>query len=58
MDRSSNRLSFAIVIGATVVGSSIVIHAGVGPNALGCSLLGVAGSLSPASLVPVSQSAF
>jgi ubiquinone biosynthesis protein len=46
MDRSSNRLSFAIVIGAIVIGSSIMVHAGVGPQLLGYPLLGVAGFLA------------
>lgn len=43
MDRSSNRLSFAIVIGAIVVGSSVVMHAGLGPRAFGYPSLGLAG---------------
>jgi ubiquinone biosynthesis protein len=41
--RSSNRLSFAIVIGAMVVGSSVMVHAAVGPQAFGYPLVGVAG---------------
>jgi ubiquinone biosynthesis protein len=43
MDRSSNRLSFAVVIAAIVIGSSVVVHAGVGPVAFGYSLLGMIG---------------
>ena len=43
MDRSSNRLSFAIVIAAIVIASSIMVHAGVGPTALGYPLLGLIG---------------
>ena len=43
MDRSSNRLSFAIVIGAMVVGSSVMVLAAVGPQAFGYPLVGVAG---------------
>ena len=43
MDRSSNRLSFAIVIGALIVGSSLVIQAGFGPTLLGYSVLGLVG---------------
>jgi ubiquinone biosynthesis protein len=50
MDRSSNRLSFAIVIAAIVVGSSIVVHAGVGPTLLGYPALGLAGFLAAAFL--------
>jgi ubiquinone biosynthesis protein len=46
MDRSSNRLSFAIVIAATVIGSSIMVHAGVGPTVLGYPALGLAGFLA------------
>jgi ubiquinone biosynthesis protein len=43
MDRSSNRLSFAVVIAAVVIGSSIMVHAAVGPQAFGYPLLGLAG---------------
>ena len=43
MDRSSNRLSFAVVIAAIVIGSSIVVHAAAGPQAFGYPLLGLAG---------------
>jgi ubiquinone biosynthesis protein len=45
MDRSSNRLSFAIVIAALVIASSIVVHSAVGPVAFGYPALGVAGFL-------------
>jgi ubiquinone biosynthesis protein len=43
MDRSSNRLSFAIVIGSLVVGSAVVVQAGVGGTVAGYPLLGLAG---------------
>jgi ubiquinone biosynthesis protein len=43
MDRSSNRLSFAVVIGAIVVGSSIIVHADAGPVFHGYPVLGLAG---------------
>lgn len=43
MDRSSNRLSFAVVIGAIVIASSIMVHAALGPQAFGYPLLGVIG---------------
>ena len=43
MDRSSNRLSFAIVIAAIVIGSSVMVHAAVGPSAFGYPVLGLAG---------------
>ncbi len=50
MDRSSNRLSFAIVIAAILIGSSIIVLAGAGPQLLGYPLLGLAGFLSAAIL--------
>lgn len=43
MDRSSNRLSFSIVIAAIVIGSAVVMHAGVGPHTFGYPTLGLAG---------------
>jgi ubiquinone biosynthesis protein len=46
MDRSSNRLSFAVVIAAIVIGSSIVVHAAAGPQLHGYPLLAVAGFLA------------
>jgi ubiquinone biosynthesis protein len=46
MDRSSNRLSFAIVIAAIVIASSIMVRAAVGPGASGYPLLGLAGFLA------------
>jgi ubiquinone biosynthesis protein len=46
MDRSSNRLSFAIVIAAIVIGSAVVMHAGVGSQTLGYPSLGLAGFLA------------
>ena len=46
MDRSSNRLSFAVVIAAIVIGSSIIVHAAAGPQAFGYPALGVAGFLA------------
>jgi ubiquinone biosynthesis protein len=46
MDRSSNRLSFAVVIASIVVGSAVIVHAGVGPPLFGYPLLGMAGFLA------------
>jgi ubiquinone biosynthesis protein len=46
MDRSSNRLSFAVVIAAILIGSSIVVHAGAGPQLHGYPVLGLAGFLA------------
>lgn len=43
MDRSSNRLSFAIVIAALIVGSSFVVLRGAGPYLLGVPALGLVG---------------
>ena len=46
MDRSSNRLSFAIVIAAIVVASSVMVHAAAGPQAFGYPLLGLVGFIA------------
>jgi ubiquinone biosynthesis protein len=46
MDRSSNRLSFAIVIAAIVIGSAVMVHAGIGPHAFGYPLPGLAGFIA------------
>ena len=43
MDRSSNRLSFAVVIGALIVGSSVVLQSGRGVPGSGSFWLGLAG---------------
>jgi ubiquinone biosynthesis protein len=43
MDRSSNRLSFAIVIAALIVGSSFIVQRGAGPQLLGMPALGLVG---------------
>lgn len=50
MDRSSNRLSFAIVIAAVVVGSAVVMQTGVGSERLGYPALGLAGFVVAAVL--------
>jgi ubiquinone biosynthesis protein len=46
MDRSSNRLSFAIVIAALLVASSVIFQAGAGPSLFGYPLLGLVGFLA------------
>jgi ubiquinone biosynthesis protein len=46
MDRSSNRLSSAIVIAAVVIGSSIIVHAAAEPQVRGYPLLGILGFLA------------
>lgn len=43
MDRSSNRLTFGLIVSALIVGSSLVIAFGTGPTIFGLPLLGVAG---------------
>ena len=50
MDRASNRLSFAIVIAALLIGSSMVIQSGIGPHAFGYPAIGVAGFMAAAVL--------
>ena len=43
LDRSSNRISFALVIAALIVGSSLIFHAGAGPKFLGYPVIGLFG---------------
>jgi ubiquinone biosynthesis protein len=43
LDRSSNRLSFAIVIAALIIGSSLVFQTGVGPRVFDFPLAGLVG---------------
>jgi ubiquinone biosynthesis protein len=43
LDRSSNRLSFAIVIAALIVGSSLVFQTGAGPRVFDYPLAGLVG---------------
>jgi ubiquinone biosynthesis protein len=43
MDRSSNRIAFALVISSIVVGSSLIITANMGPRFFGFPVLGLAG---------------
>lgn len=45
LDRSSNRLSFAVVIAALIIGSSLVFRTEAGPKLFGYPLLGLAGFL-------------
>jgi ubiquinone biosynthesis protein len=46
MDRASNRLSFAVVIAALVVGSSFVLQRGTGPMILGLPAVGLVGFIA------------
>ena len=50
MDRASNRLSFAIVIAALVIGSSLIFRWGTGPTLFGYPALGLTGFLTAAVL--------
>ncbi len=43
LDRSSNRVSFAVIIGSLIVGSSLVMQIDKGPMVLGFPLLGLLG---------------
>lgn len=45
LDRSSNRLSFAVVIAALIIGSSLIFQTGAGPKLFGYPILGLAGFL-------------
>lgn len=43
MDRSSNRVSFSLIISSVVIGSSLIITADLGPHIFGVPILGLAG---------------
>ena len=43
MDRSSNRISFSLIISAIIVGSSLIVNLGRGPLLYGFSTLGIIG---------------
>ncbi|HOD75225.1 MAG TPA: AarF/UbiB family protein [Syntrophorhabdaceae bacterium] len=45
LDRSSNRISFALVIAALIIGSSLIFQTGVGPTVFGYPVLGLGGFL-------------
>ncbi|MDT8442221.1 MAG: AarF/ABC1/UbiB kinase family protein [Desulfuromonadales bacterium] len=45
LDRSSNRLSFALIIGSLIVGSSLIMQTNIGPLMFGYPLLGIVGYL-------------
>jgi len=50
MDRASNRLSFAVVIAALIVGSSFILQRGAGPSLFGLPALGLVGFVAAALL--------
>jgi len=43
MDRSSNRIAFALVISSIVIGSSLIITTNIGPLLFGFPVLGLFG---------------
>ena len=43
IDRSSNRISFALIIASVIIGSSMIIQTGVGPMFMGVPIVGVIG---------------
>jgi ubiquinone biosynthesis protein len=45
VDRSSNRISFALVIAALIIGSSLIFQTGVGPTIFGYPIVGLGGFL-------------
>lgn len=45
LERSTNRLSFAVVVAALIIGSSLIIHSNVPPMWGGVSLVGLGGFL-------------
>jgi len=45
LDRSSNRISFSLIIAALIIGSSLIIQLEVGPRVFGYPVLGILGFL-------------
>ncbi len=50
LDKSSNRLSFSLIIAALIIGSSIIVFSGKGPILFGLSVFGLIGYLIAAIL--------
>lgn len=50
LDRSTNRLSFAVVVASIIVGSALIFAAGVGPRVYGYPVVGVVGFVLAAFL--------
>lgn len=44
-ERTSNRLAFAIVLGALIIGSSVIVHSGLPPTWHGVPVIGLVGFL-------------
>jgi len=49
-DQTSNRISFAIIIAALILGSAIVLNSRIPPMILGVSIIGIAGFIAAAVL--------
>ncbi len=47
-DQTSNRISFAIIIAALILGSAIVLNSRIPPLILGVSVIGIAGFIAAA----------
>ncbi|MEK7828685.1 MAG: ubiquinone biosynthesis protein UbiB, partial [Deltaproteobacteria bacterium] len=45
MDRSSNRLTFGVIVGSLIIGSSLVMAFGGGPKLFGYPFFGILGFL-------------
>lgn len=43
IDRSANRLSFALIVSSTIIGSSLILAAGIGPSYRGFPVVGLIG---------------
>jgi ubiquinone biosynthesis protein len=43
LERTSNRLSFSVVLSALIIGSSLIVHAGIPPTLHGIPIIGLAG---------------
>ena len=43
MERTSNRLAFAVVLSSLIIGSSVIVHAGIPPKWNGIPVIGLAG---------------
>lgn len=49
-DQTSNRISFAIIIAALILGSAIVLNSRIPPMIFGVSIIGIAGFIAAAVL--------